>query len=320
MIADNIVTSRPDSDNGSFDPNAGCPTPNMPDLPKPGPSNDQEPEYKIKRFCGIGFDENKEVMLRVEWDGYPDKVDWTWEHEKDLIYFYDMVKAYRSKFERRLPRISLRPLGGASLERDDVDHNLDIWVDLDRIRSVAKHYLDLYSLAEDLNLIVCHIGDFVNKPRKDSLIILLHECHYYSLLWLPRRKKFFISDGMDLCMTEPTLEELKRLLKVELTPITVAKRLKVDHCAAASVLCCMEYARINKKEDLKFSAIIFAKSLHDRIVQVLHPEKSASEPGRNDITKVERALTCEKCHSFKTTRGKVALSNHQRSGKCVPSI
>lgn len=279
---------------------------------------ESEREYKIKKIHNHGIYQDGRLMYWIQWKHYRYERHWTWESEEDLYKCVNQVVRYRAKYaHQRLPALSIPLRGGADSSNKIRKHNIDNWVDLDTIKSTVEHQLGLFSLGADLKLVVCHSDLLKRVPVKDSLIILLQDNHYYTLLWMPKQAKFFVSDGLNLCLTGEKLSTLQQILKITLIPIRVTKRIKIDYCAAASALCSLEYARIYKSKDYRLSAISFPRSMYDRLVSILHPEKSLAKPGRNDISKIRKTLTCDRCNLFSTTNGKGALHSHQRRGKCT---
>lgn len=272
-------------------------------------------EFVVKAIKNHAIDTSptgeKNMMFLIEWEGYPNADQFTWEYETNLVKCYDLVKKYRE--ENRLKRTTLKPIGGAdqAIYKDRV--NPDNWVDLERIRQTAKQFLGHQNFDTNLSLITCHSADF-KKPKKDSVIILLHASHYYSLLWTKGAK--LICDGANISSENEVKEELESILKSELQVLKVDKKIKLDHCGGAAVLAILEFARGYKIKDITFRNITFPPFYFDRVINTLYQGASEPEPGRKKIIGLSRSLKCDRCGVFSTTKGRGAMLSHQRQ-KCT---
>jgi len=54
---------------------------------------DSEEEYKVVVIHGKKRSRNQDLYL-VEWVGYPNKVDWTWEPRRNLTNMKEVLKAF----------------------------------------------------------------------------------------------------------------------------------------------------------------------------------------------------------------------------------
>lgn len=275
--------------------------------------NNTDIEHEPKKIHQHEIDYNPEgpsqMLFLVEWEGYPNKEDFTWQTEDSLSKCFELVHKYRR--ENKLAPTKLKPIGGCSSTRD---FNMDNWVTLDRLLQTANQYLSHQKYSSDLIIRAFHSLNFV-KPRRDSITFLLNDCHYYCILTLTDSNVSFISDGANSVMDEATLLELKRITKMDLKPIPTDKKMRIDHCAAGAILSAMEYSRSYKIKDFAFSKLSFPESYFERLTKTLYQEKSHATEGRKDIKLVSRFQTCERCGVFKTSKGRGALLSHQRQ-KC----
>lgn len=270
--------------------------------------------FKIKKLHQHEIDHDPEgtnkMMFLVEWEGFPDKEEYTWEYEENLDKCYEIVQSYRSK--NKLAPTKLKAIGGAISGKNN---NISNWTTLEKVTETAIRFLNHQKYSSKLLVKAFHAGNFV-KSRTDALIFILHECHYFCLLWLTNPNKVFISDGANMIMENDVQEKLGSILKTQLIPIPINKLMKVDHCAAAAILSAMEYARGYKNNDLDFKELTFPNFYYGRVISTLYSQKSSAQEGRKDIRPISRSLTCERCKIFKTAKGRGALLSHQRQKCC----
>lgn len=283
-----------------------------------GPQEIEDGCFVVKEIHGHGecAEGTGAMKFLVEWEGYPEQKDWTWQFEQDLVRCYDVVASYRSKKENSLSSVPNFPqLGGASGRRGSPRYNLRNWVDLPTLTRRAKQFLRHKKYASSLSLYTCHSAHFI-APKKDSIVMMLHQSHYYCMLWLVRENRAYISDGANLSQEGQVLVELMGIVGVDLLPVQVSKKTKVDYCAASCIACGMEYARAYRTLNMGTRSMMFSDFYYNRLVQVLHRERSNPERGRKDIRVVRRSLTCDFCGVYRTTKGRGALLSHQRQAGC----
>lgn len=275
-----------------------------------------EKEFEVKGIHGHGgySEDPSKMMFLIEWEGYPDKKEYTWEFEDSLTKCYDIVKKYRQ--QKKLGPTKLKPIGRAI--DDDRNHKIVNWVTPERLLEAAKTYLNHERYSTELKIISEHISEY-KKERADAILIILRENHYHAILWLPKQKKALIGDGSNLSLKEDVQNDLKNILGVKPEPIRVDKRIKIDYYASAAILIALEFARYYKKEDLKIPFLDFPQSLYDRLTKYLHPESSTPQQGRKNIREVHRFLTCKFCLVHKTTKGRGPLATHEKQCKKNPA-
>lgn len=271
-----------------------------------------EQDFVVKAIHAHGPSEDNppRMMFLIEWEGYPDENDFTWEIEDQMVQCYDIISNYRR--ENKLPRTKLRPTGGASGEGK---FNTDNWVGLDKMEKTIQQYLSYSKYASNLKLMVVHLNDF-KIPKQDSILVVLHLNHYYTVLYINKSKRAFITDGNNNIF-DPEIEgDFKGKIGSEITKIRMDRQFKIDHCTSAALLGALELVKYYKKGDLAIKDLVIPESWKERITSQLHKKYSNPEQARKDIRQVSRFLTCKFCGNFKTTKGKVALANHERS--CSP--
>lgn len=266
---------------------------------------DQELEVKAIKDWGICVVDKRSMKFLIEWVGYPEAKDHTWEFEKDLTKCYDLISEYRTR--NKLGTTTLEPIGGA----EEGGYNIKNWVHMEKIRVTAEQFLQHERYQTDLDLIVIHSSQF-KLPTKDSIILLLHKNHYFALLILAKEEKILIADGNNLNTEKETWEELSRIIGKNLVSIRTEKQFKLDQCASAAILASLEFSRQYKQGDLIFPSLIFPNHLHQRVINILHPEKSKPAAGKKDIKGINRYLTCKHCGVYKTTKGRTTMATHER--------
>lgn len=156
-------------------------------------------------------------MLLIEWSGYPSEEEWTWEYEEDLTKCYEIVSRYRkTQLDLSSSSTPLKPIGGADLSIDPTKLNTNNWVDLKRILEVSNQFLKHERYRSTLELVIEDSENY-KRPINDSLIVLLYNCHFYSILWIAKEEKAFTSDGANIVLKEDILRELEAVLNIKLT-------------------------------------------------------------------------------------------------------
>lgn len=159
------------------------------------------------------------------------------------------------------------------------------WVDLQKIREVSQKLLNHERYLTNLELITAHSSNF-KTPNNNSIIILLHQSHYYSILWIKSLDKGLIADSNNLSLEEEMISEIRAITKLNIQGIRLEKKLKVDYCATAAIFASLEFARLYKGGDIGVQSLMFPQYLYNRVVAALHPEKSQPETGRKSIKEV----------------------------------
>lgn len=269
----------------------------------------------VKAIRGHDLDDpSQRMMLRIEWQDYPEEKDWTWEYEDELTKCFTLVEEYRMKTpELSKTPTTLKPIGGADVQELG-RYNEKNWPTLDEMKTKARQLLKHKKYETDLELIACTSTQLI-LPKKNSLIILFHAAHYYTMIWLKPENRILISDGANVIQNEERMKEIEDIIGHKIEAIRTDKKIKIDHCGAACIATLMEFSRMYKNGELNTETISFSTMYYDRAVATLHPEKSLPEAGRKDIKMVSRVLKCDKCNKFKTTKGRGALLSHQRQ-KC----
>lgn len=273
-------------------------------------------EFAVKAIHDHGLDEpTRRMKFRIEWEGYPDTKDWTWEFEDELKKCYTLVQQYRlSKPELKNKRTCLKPIGGADMTKNLGRHNENDWPELENLKIRALRFLQYEKYQTQLEVIACTSAE-PTKPTTDALMILHHAAHFYALLWLRVQDKILITDGSNKSTDPGVLQELENALGAKLTPVAQNKTVRVDHCGAAAISATMEFSRMYKVGDTELHTMNVPKSNFEKAVTALGLENSLPEAGRTDIRAFSRSLTCERCRKFRTTKGRGALLSHQRQ-KC----
>lgn len=307
-----LNTAEPE--HNTTEPELNTTEPEVEMLPEQNDENTTEQEYAIKHIRSHAIDvPTNQMMLLIEWEGYPDKNDWTWELEHKLTKCYTKVQEYRNNTaELKGTRTILKPIAGADLTKNMGKHNKQNWPTLTQMKIKAKQLLNHKKYKTDLNLIVCTSVQ-LKKPTKSSLMILHHAAHYYAILWLKPQDRILICDSNNSTLGKDRNCELEKILGQKIETIEIMNRTKIDYCGAATISALMEYSRMYKSGNFS-NSLSFSSMYYQRAVTSLHPEKSHAEPGRKNILTVSRILKCEHCE-YKTTKGRGALLSHQRQ-KC----
>lgn len=277
---------------------------------------EEEEEFEIAGIHDHGpCDVNKKrLKLLVEWKGFPNKSDFTWEYEDQLIKCYDIVKAY--KIKHRLGDTVLKPVGGAANSRI---HEIKNWVNPQQLKAILLRQLHHDRYKTDLKVTVKHFMEKVSL-NENAIVVILFENHYYTILWLKDRETAFIADGNNLSEDSEILSIFKKKLNLgeELKSIKFDKRTKVDYCASAAVLIALEFSRMYKHRDFNYEKIEVPKHLYERVSKALHQKESSPQEGKFDIKKVRPYLKCRFCE-FVTKKGRSALVNHELK-KCLKKL
>lgn len=280
-----------------------------------------DPEvYVPRKIRGHGIDTSpdgrKRMKFLIEWVGYPNERDWTWEFEDELERCYDLARNYRKL--KKLGPTKLRPIGGADTSvKNERLHNSKNWLELGEVKNELKRYLNHSKYRSNLKIEVLHSSEVTGVPTRGTIMIILHMNHYYSILWLPGEKSAVIADGSNLSSDNEERKELEVILKRKLRNIEVDKKIRVDHCGAAAIMCCMELTRMYKSKrsmngDRKIS---FPKFYWKRLTSTLYSDKSLASSGRVKLLGNERVLRCNSCN-WSTTKGRSALLSHEKQKKC----
>lgn len=264
-----------------------------------------KPCYVVDKILDDGISEMGDQMFLVKWEGHPPSKA-TWELEKNLARCYDIVADYRRAKKRSPTKLARK--GGADIRTTlGVKFNLNNWVTAKEIEQAFSHFTRHDKYQSNLPLTSRTFEELV-RPTEDCLVIVLMDSHFYTIIFSKQYK--LIADGRNLCFQEEYRRKLERKFGCKLEPRSTLDTFKIDHCGAAAVLAGIEFARLEKHNQLDTKELEFQQFLKDRVVGYLHPGKSEAFPGVKSITAIKQTWKCN-C-GYSTKKGKQALNLHQR--------
>lgn len=272
--------------------------------------------YIVQEVVDHGLDEPTGLMkFLCHWEGYDELSDYTWEYESNLINCYTPVQNY---CQQHGLTTNIRPVGGA--DPTSKHHNPSLWVPLEDVVTQITQHLSM-SAYKDSGLSILPIDSALAKAplihhgSADSLFIVLHCSHFYTLLYSSSTGTAVGADGINNIREDPeTHQVLSKLLGCPISAMETVKRHGQDHCGAHAASLALELIRRFKQQDNSMRLLEPPKQVAAKMVARMYKGPSKPLTGRVPIN--ERAkTTCKHCSTFSRFSKKEVLLHERACAK-----
>lgn len=309
-----LQTTEIAEQNASTDCQTNTAEEQLPDIEMAQEPDEDDGEFMVEKIVGWGYNDDEQtegtmLYFHIKWQGFPESEN-TWISEDNLQSAYDIVVEYRRK--QKLGPTPLTPHAGADLSCNKKFNKLN-WVTPQQIQETLDQLLKHPRYSTELERIITLKR--IPRPKKDTIIILVTESHCYAILWIAKEKRGFISDGANLSMNSETIKRISLMMNLKLTGVRVLKSMKIDYCATAAILACLEYSRVYKNYNWEeLEALEFPQHLYNRVKSKLHPAPSQASKNWIPIQQRNLVLRCTHC-GYNTRKGRQSLMLHVRQCK-----
>jgi hypothetical protein len=195
-----------------------------------------------------------------------------WELEENLVGCVGLLKLYLAKEKLRPTTLRERAKGGATGAKFD-ERN---WVTVDDVLRVITSNRNLRDFKSNVE-----IGEWTGFGQEKKISILLHDGHFFVILYVPSEKWCLIADQTNKFCKDKNIErQLRTLLKppkgVRLLKCEVHCTSKADYCGTAAVLIALNFSKFVRKTQTKFHIFLFGLTLENRIAKAFHKFKSCA--------------------------------------------
>lgn len=270
--------------------------------------------YYVERIVDHALDEpTGQMMFLVNWHGYDNELDFTWEYEDNLRLCYGKVKSY---CDQQSPKVKTKLVSrGGSSKSEASKGNYENWVTLDLVSTRLAQYLKLKSYATDAQIVSFDAADstlMITSRNKSVLYVVLLNSHFYAVMYDCRLNTGYVGDSANEALKiGEDFEDLKSIMRCPLIPLEFVGSIGIDQCGAGVVSISLELLRLYKQDELVSHRELFvAPKLLKEVTARMHKQTSCPNNSWAPIS-ARKKPSCRFC-SYSNWNKKSVLTHEQR--------
>lgn len=223
-------------------------------------------EFAVEEIVKHRVEKNKKIKYLIRWEGYGPADD-TWEPEKHLYMYYDMLASYKFRHGLGLPT-NPRYLGNTRPEKGNPDNWRTAQDIIDMaFRYTPKKYHEVIQVAK------------LEKPaevsKQDMIYLICHNNHALVGLYLRSQRLLIIADGENAYLEDSSLrKDINNWLQVPIRAVKFLYQTKLDHCASSAAILIARFIEYYAKDADIPSTVLVSKDRLNKIRKTMHTEPS----------------------------------------------